>query len=256
MKMLFTALLLGLLPLLSFAHSSVDAKEIIDRINGNESVSYQNATISGDVDFTRLKNRKLRRDWGQHGSDGENKNYISTVEVPIRFVNCTFTDDVLAYYHLENKEETYNADFTEDVVFESCTFRGKSAFKYSKFDRKASFKDSRFREEALFKYSQFITQPNFEGTTFEEEANFKYAHFNDGVNFSDASFAKRADFKYTQFPSGTNFRNAAFSGFADFKYAQFSGEVELDGIAFNGSEDFKYTKVNGKSFSTYLPKNK
>jgi hypothetical protein len=160
-----------LIPFISFAQSKVEASRIIDQINRGEAVSYQNVEITGDLDFTRLQNMKEEKDF--HKS--KHKSYFSEVTHSIRFINCRFAGDVLAYYSEGNDQwnddddnATYNAHFAGDVFFENCVFEKKSAFKYSKFSKAASFQKSVFRDEALFKYSKFAYGPNFSHVNFEE----------------------------------------------------------------------------------------
>ncbi len=250
-KVLFLCMLL--LPALARAQATADAKEIVGKISRGEAVSYRNATITGTLDLTQLDNRKLREEPGKWE---DSKTYVSTVKAPVSFTNCTFAGDVLAYYHLEDKQETHTADFDEGVVFENCTFKGKSAFKYSRFARGASFAGSRFGGEVSFKYSHFANGPDFSKTRFDDVADFKYTHFGEEANFSDAGFGGEAVFKYTAFPARSSFRNVVFSRHADFKYAKFSEPVDLSGVDFRGGEDFKYTRVGGKSMSAYLLTNK
>ncbi len=154
MKKLFYLLLL-LLPALAVAQNNVDAREIIDKINRGETVTYRNATITGKLDFTGLSNRTLKPEKTYANWTGRAKTFISTVNVPLQFTNCTFTDEVLAYYSVEKENdeggsEIYKADFNQDVLFEGCTFKGQSAFKYSIFTEKAFFAGSRFNNEALW----------------------------------------------------------------------------------------------------------
>ncbi len=122
MKKLFYLLLL-LLPALAVAQNNVDAREIIDKINRGETVTYRNATITGKLDFTGLSNRTLKPEKTYASWTGRTKTFISTVNVPLQFTNCTFTDEVLAYYSVEKENdeggsEIYKADFNQDVLFE------------------------------------------------------------------------------------------------------------------------------------------
>ena len=128
MKTLFLSLLFAcaaVAPVL--AQRTVDAKEIIDRINRKESISYQNITITGDVDLTGLANRKAVRDGNWRG---ESQEFLSMVDVPLTFKNCTFKGKFLAYRAedqdgrlLKMSNKVYNTDFNEAVTFENCTFQ-------------------------------------------------------------------------------------------------------------------------------------
>ena len=276
---LFVATLL-LIPSLTFAKSRVKASRIIDQINAGKTVRYKDAEISGDLDFTSIKDvtldKKTKRNrlWSKNST----LTYWCHVRSPVSFTNCVFKGDVLAYVHDDDENETHNAIFYKDVNFQGCDFQGKSAFKYVKFKSDANFKNTQYRKEALFKYTKFSTDVSFSGSSFYREANFKYTEFPENVYFDKANFQRLANFKYTKFPEGVTFKDVLFEGDADFKYtkfpegvtfedAQFKGDanfkytkfyepVNFDGAEFDDDVDFKYTKIGGKSFTTYLLKKK
>jgi uncharacterized protein YjbI with pentapeptide repeats len=206
------------------AQTGIKASDIIKQINEGRAVAYSNVEIEGDLDLTDLENRRP-----EHGRFNNDK-YESTVEVSLNFTNCTFLGNVLAYYNIERRNETYVAHFEKDVVFSNCTFKNASEFKYSEFNGAATFA----------------------GCTFNEEANFKYAEFSSGPSFSSAKFESGANFKYTEFPRETSFEKATFRGLANFKYSKFRSPLKMEGVAFNGSEDFKYTRIDGRDFTSYL----
>ncbi|MDJ1479578.1 pentapeptide repeat-containing protein [Cytophagaceae bacterium YF14B1] len=245
-KLLF--LLMTILPSFVFAQKSIDAQEIITKINEGKAVSYENVTITGKLDLTRLKNMELQNKGMEKYVGGDQKQYISTVEVPVTFRNCTFTGDVIGYYSNNEEHELYQADFTENVAFENCTFEDASAFKYSHFEKGFSFAGSTFNQLALFKYTKFGQFANFSGARFKNGSDFKYVKFSEGVSFENAVFERDADFKYTSFSEKSSFRNAQFKGFANMKYTKFDKDTELSGAVFNGGEDFKYAKIGGDSF--------
>lgn len=237
-----------MLPLMAWAQTRVKASNIIEKINRGEAVSYKNAVIEGDLDMTKLRNME-RKNSGNIGSN----EYVSTVTAPLTFINCTFKGDVLAYVRKEVKgslfsssNEVYNTNFEKDVVFESCNFEKKSAFKYSEFDGNANFMSTHFAEEALFKYAEFDKEPNFSNVRFDRNANFKYVEFPERVSFAGANFRGEANFKYAEFNGGVNFENALFNGVANFKYAEAERTFNFKGANFKGSDDFKYTKFNNQ----------
>ncbi|MFD2512801.1 pentapeptide repeat-containing protein [Pontibacter locisalis] len=254
MRKVQVLLILLMLPLLTWAQTQVNASEIISKINRGEAVSYKNARIVGDLDMTKLQNMKLKE---ENKNKYDSKEYISTVTVPLTFVNCTFEGDVLAYFNPDNgvnitknsSNEVYNTNFEKEVRFEGCIFKEASAFKYSVFSEGASFINSRFEEEALFKYSKFKDAANFSSANFREEANFKYVKFPVKVSFTGATFNEEANFKYAQFQEGVNFQKATFDGTANFKYAKISDNFNIKGANFKGGNDFKYTKLNNKQVS-------
>ncbi|WP_077921708.1 pentapeptide repeat-containing protein [Spirosoma sp. 209] len=252
MKTILTSFLLALVLLTpALAQRTVSATEIIDKINRKQTVSYENVTVTGDLDLTSLANRREVRDGNWRG---ESEEYLSTVEVPLTFRNCRFDGKFLAYRSEEGRfmkisNRVYNADFNEAVTIENCTFSDDAAFKYSAFRQQAQFTGNTFRNEALFKYTKFNSAADFSGSNFRGYADFKYTKFDEQALFAKAHFDRSADFKYTKFDEGVTFKSARFDGNADFKYVHFPRQTNLDDVAFNGGTDFKYTTLNGRRFS-------
>ncbi|MCB0489700.1 MAG: pentapeptide repeat-containing protein [Cyclobacteriaceae bacterium] len=232
MRTIFTLILISAFSA-AYSQNTVKASDIIRQINDGQSVLYKNAEIEGELDLTDLHTRRHTDSSFDFFGKG-NDQYESTVEVSLTFINCTFRDDVLAYYHIERDNDTYIAHFEEDVIFQNCTFRRASEFKYSEFEEKT----------------------DFSGTTFNREANFKYAEFNNTPVFANAKFTDDANFKYAEFPRGANFESSSFDQLANFKYTKFRTPLNIKNIAFRGEEDFKYTRVDGNSFTSYLLNNR
>jgi uncharacterized protein YjbI with pentapeptide repeats len=252
MRSIIPSLLLACIALVpALAQKTVSAQEIIEKINRKEAVLYQNVTVTGDLDLTNLANRHEVREGGWRG---ESEQYLSTVEVPLTFRDCTFKGKVLAYWsedlnRMKTSSKVYNADFKEAVTIENCVFEDDAAFKYSKFDQRAVFTGNTFREEALFKYTKFRNAADFSQSSFRGYADFKYTHFDEASAFQKATFERSADFKYTKFEEGVDFRQVRFAGNADFKYTNFPRGTNFDDVTFNGSSDFKYAKLDGRRFS-------
>ncbi|MGV3541530.1 MAG: pentapeptide repeat-containing protein [Rufibacter sp.] len=257
-KNLLLLLSVLLLPALANAQTTVPAAEIIAKINRGEAVRYSNATITGVLDLTQLINKALKEKKGGK-KENNGKEYNSTVTAPLVFSNCTFKEDVLAYYNPSNPDgkgnleqlsnmngvdEVYNANFDQEVKFENCVFEKQSAFKYSVFKGNVSFAGSTFQEEALFKYSKFNAQVNFNQAKFNENANFKYVRFPEKANFSGAQIQGEGDFKYASFPEGADFQNVLFKGLANFKYANLEEPTQWQGAKFEGGRDIKYARLN------------
>jgi len=228
MKPILT-IILCLIAITTTVAQTIKASDIIKQINEGRAVEYSNVEIDGDLDLTDLESRRLEISTTNRFGD-DHAAYESTVEVSLKFTNCTFLGNVLAYYHIEHKNETYVAHFEKDAVFRNCIFKKASEFKYSEFNGVAAFA----------------------GSTFNDEANFKYAEFSSGPLFDNAKFESDADFKYTEFPRETSFEKATFHGLANFKYSKFKSPLNMNGVAFNGSEAFKYTKIDGRDFTSYL----
>lgn len=254
MRLLVSLLLCGVLSAGVSAQTIVTASTIIDKINDGQPVSYENVIITGTLDLTDLKNRELTDKNSKWWGNDYHK-YESSVEVPLRFENCKFEGDVIAYYHKESDNNTFIAHFEEDVVFRNCVFVGAAEFKYSEFEGRIDFSGAHFDEDANFKYAAFEEGPDFTKVRFQDDANFKYAEFPKRTSFSEAVFEEEANFKYAEFPGGATFAGARFLELANFKYTKFKNPLDMKEVQFEGSEDFKYTQVDGQSFSSYLIRN-
>ena len=233
MKKTLLSLILFTIASISFSFAQViSAEDILKDIKRGKDISYTNVTITGTLDLTYYFEKKYEEEYSKKKSwFGSDENSVEeTIEVSINFTNCTFEDDVLAYYHDDRSEYTFVANFENDVIFKKCTFNNKSAFKYSEFEGESNFSESDFNEEALFKYAEFERFADFGGAVFNDDANFKYAEFNRGLDFS-----------YTSFDRDLNLKYAKIRG--DFSSRKMSVKYDLD---------VKYTEVNGESFSKYL----
>ncbi len=223
-------LMIGIFSLRALAQETVQAYKIMEDMRDGKDISYRNATIVGDLDFTYMEAkidelpRKSR--WWNNGSNEVEE----VIEVNVSFVNCTFEDDVLAYIHDDPSGYTFTADFERDVIFRDCEFRRKAMFKYSTFDQKA----------------------DFEGTKFRRESTFKYAEFEEFTSFANTVFNDDAIFKYTEFDSGVTFESAVFEESLNIKYLDVRGDFNIDKMKVDDEIDAKYTKINGRSFSSYL----
>ena len=241
----------------SIAQQKVNASDIMKDLKSGKSINYENATIVGVLDFTfmddKLPNLDKKYKWW---SGGYSNAITEVIESKIFFVNCTFDDDVLAYYHDDVSDYTFEADFEREVVFEDCTFRENSMFKYSNFESEVSFKGSGFQEETTFKYAEFEDNVNFSNTIFDEEATFKYSKFAYRANFSNSIFDKDASFKYSNFRDGVTFNNTKFNRSLDLKYTKVRGDFEIDQMKVREDIDSKYTSINGNGLSSYMLNNR
>ena len=230
-RLALACMLLSFFSFSALAQKTVDAADIMKDIKAGKDISYENVTVTGVLDFTYMEDKEedlpVRRRWWRNG--GSNK-VNEVIESKISFVNVTFEEDVLAYYHNEHTEYTFTADFENDVIFENCTFQRDAMFKYSQFDRDARFEGSAFNRETTFKYAEFEQKAQFSATTFEEDAIFKYTKFYDGVSFEKARFERSLDMKYTKV----------------------RGDFDTKGLYVRWDIDTKYTKINGRGFSKHM----
>jgi len=218
-----------------FAQQTVKASDIMKDIKMGKTVSYDNVTITGTLDMTfmndKLPDLPKKRSWWKNGGSNSVEEQI---ESSISFTNCTFEDNVYAYFHDDDSEYTFVANFENDVRFTNCTFKGEALFKYSDFEKNADFSGSKFGDRTTFKYAKFDQNVSFANTVFDEDAIFKYSQFRDGVSFNNAKFEDDLDIKYTKV----------------------NGEFDIKNMTVADNIDSKYTKINGKGFSKYLLDNR
>jgi len=236
-----------------FAQKTIEASDIMDDIKKGKNISYKNATINGTLDFTfmddALPNLPNRKRWWNNG--GSNK-IEKQIDSKISFINCTFTDNVLAYIPDERSGYTFTANFEDTTIFKNCTFEGKALFKYSEFESDSSFEGSNFNDDSTFKYAEFNKEISFKNTTFRELATFKYTEFSRNVSFKNAIFRDTATFKYTKFNDGVSFNNTNFEEDLNLKYTEVRGQFDITNMKVAYNIDSKYTKINGKGFNKYL----
>ncbi len=239
------------------AQKTIEASDIMKDIKSGKSISYQNAIISGTLDFTYMDEAleklpaKRKNSWWGNSNTNEVKKLI---EVKISFTNCTFKDDVLAYIPDEDSGYTFTANFEDIALFKNCNFERKAMFKYSRFERDSDFSGSTFDDDTTFKYAKFDRDISFQNTKFAEIATFKYAKFSRKVSFANSVFEDSAVFKYTKFNEGVSFNNTSFEEDLNIKYMTVSGDFDITKMKVSYDIDSKYTKINGKSFNKHLLK--
>ncbi len=241
----------------SIAQTTLNADDILNDIANDKTITISNATIEGVLDLTYMQDAikdlpKRSRWWNNGGSNSVEKRISSK----LIFTNCTFTDDVLAYIPDETSGYTFIANFDNNVVFKSCTFKRKAMFKYSEFKDNTDFSNTKFLDDNTFKYAKFDQDISFENTFFDETATFKYAKFKRFVSFSNATFKESTTFKYAEFKAGVSFKNTNFEDDLDLKYTNVTGEFNITNMNVGFDINSKYTKINGRSFSKYLLNNR
>lgn len=241
----------------TFSQKQIEASNIMKTIKEGKSISYQNATIVGVLDFTFMEEameklpakRKKNSWWNTGSSSNEIKKLIA---VKITFIDCTFKDDVLAYIPDEDSGYTFTASFEDNVIFKDCNFERKAMFKYSRFEQNSDFSGTTFNDDSTFKYAKFDKNISFENTKFIEIATFKYAKFSQKGSFKEAIFKDTATFKYAKFNEGVSFKNANFKEDLNIKYMKVSGDFNITNMKVGYEIDAKYTKINGHSFNKNL----
>ena len=260
MKTKFTFLTFLIFATITFSQKQIEASDIMKDIKNGKSISYKNATIVGVLDFTYMDEalekqpkRKKKSWWSNINSSNTVKKII---DVQISFKNCTFKDDVLAYFPHKDSGYTFIANFEDKVIFTNCNFERKAMFKFSRFERDTDFSGATFDDDTTFKFSKFLGNISFSNSKFAETATFKHAKFNENVSFSNSVFEESAVFKYTEFKNGVSFKSTNFEEDLNIKYMNVRGDFNITDMKVGYEIDSKYTKINGRSFNKSLLENK
>ncbi len=236
-------------PLLDFSQNTIEAGEIVNRLNKGEKVELRNMRISGTLDLTRLQNLRAKP---VKQADAGNvyygpKFYASRVNSELVFINCSFGGDIIASRQRDN-DTIYEADFTQAVRFEGCTFEKRAAFRHSWFKGEASFKDCLFSGEVDFRHTYFAGQTSFKETVFRGPIDFRHTQFWGQAIFEKASFETPAEFTHTEFQQGVRFEQASFKDAATFRHTVFSENATFTGASFKDNADFGHAELDGKGF--------
>ncbi len=103
----------------------VKAEEIIKKINNGEDIRYENVTIEGDLDFTKVENKDEERKFF----------YRIHINSIIIFINCKFIGKVIAYKVID-ENTFYSTEFKKSVSFKGSTFKKGVVLNLVKFRNK------------------------------------------------------------------------------------------------------------------------
>ncbi len=210
----------------------INASEINIKIKKGEDLTYKNATIMGDIDFTQSNEASLI-------TGNLVKHYVNSAVI---FYDCTFKGTVLAVNY--NKDFKIVTNFNKSVSFINCTFQDTVNFSASDFKGLVNFSNSMFQKFVSFK-SVFVGLQGmyFNKTHFIEEAKFNMMHINGNCNFSDAVFDNHVLFQLSKFDNPVIFNAAVFNKTANFTKVKF-----FDDVFFNYSEFYKIAQFNTSIF--------
>lgn len=230
--------------------SSVDAGKIIKDLEKGRDIYYKDASINGDLDFTKLKGKTVE------SSD----NYRVYVNGGITFVNCTFNGKITGYTVNDKKAKNLlcftknavflNCSFKDEVLLNEAVFEGIVNFSQSIFDKKASFegaylkfKDNYFssvffKDEARFHRMVVLGNLNFMRATFEGITYFQNVVFHGIAQFSATNFKKYTEFTSVTAMRDISFNQAIFKDKAIFNNSVFHEKALFNNVVFAGVTSF------------------
>ncbi len=211
----------------------IKAEEINRAIAEGRSVSLQNTTILGDIDFT------LSKDIAQEVPE----TFRHFINSSVTLVNCTVKGKIIGSKSTKNQTDfcTFNKNLTilkctvqDSLIFTECEFKQLVNIRSSDLEKTLIFNGSRFMfKKNYFSENRFFDNVFFNSTTFEGEAIFFRTDFAKHAVFSGSFFAKTAQFGVCKFHNEGDFTNIK----------------ALDGFFFNSSEFYKPANFSNSRFS-------
>ncbi len=207
----------------SQAPREVHASEVLEKIARGEEIDYDNAIITGNLDFSDLN--LPRDDFGRR---------IIASKICI---NSSLIDGDVDFDH---------SNFISKIDLSGTTFRGNADFSYSYFASIASLRNASFMKHANFTWTEFKGWLDLSKVVFFKGAYFDHAEIYEFGNLSFASFKGYASFKDVVFSSYAFLTGAQFDNGVSFYRAEFHRETRFDGARILG-----YANFNDSRFEDY-----
>ena len=152
---------------------TVSADEIVKQIEAGRKISYENVTVTGDFDLSKLSKRKNDATYPEKGKTA--RVYSATISQPITFKNVVFTGKLDFFRKETNDREIkeYRLVFADAVKFETCVFNETADFELANFNNGVSFEESVFKAKPSFVRVGLEKIPNFTKTVFENGSVFQ-----------------------------------------------------------------------------------
>ena len=217
---------------------TIEASEIISKINSDQPVSYDNIVLLGYLDLSNLD--------GPISQPFKITN--STIVQPANFEEVIFLDLLdLRGTTFKNQTNFARTVFQGDTAFGGTTFSGDTDFRFAQFSRSVLFSKARFEGLVSFSNAQFDGNANFEGSAFEDDAKFDLVRFSRPVTFMGATFSKDLSFTNSLLTSTSVFMNANFKDNASFAGTRFASDVIFRSSRFSKNSIFGLTTFGGFS---------
>lgn len=238
---------------LASASTQISASEILSKMADGQPVYCIDASITGDLQLSRLPGARLESSLELINCTIHNVSFDgATLEKDVILWRSTFGNASFDRSHFLGRADLtntsfYNATFTgasfdQPVIFDGAFFLNNVSFEDAQFDKDASFNGARFEKGAEFNYSRFGYYAHFSGAQFLGEAHFSDVKFQGVLDFGDAIFLDKANFFGSTFESAASFTNASFSGQAQFALTRFGGLSSFGAVLFGDEASFELTR--------------
>ena len=185
-------------------NSAIAAQTILSQIRSGQPISYNNITVTGQLDLSRLE---------------------GPVRHPLTITNSRFLGPLkMEGLTLSQGLDLRGSVFQDNVSFARSRFLGDTKLSGARFLKQADFSDVYFEGVSSFIATRFAEDCSFSSAQFNGDAAFLGAVFAGDVDFDDASFIRSASFRAARFDD-VRFFETEFSGQVTFLSAFFSGNA-------------------------------
>ena len=248
--------------------SAIAAQTILSQIRSGQPVSYNNITVTGQLDLSRLEGPV------RHPLTITNSRFLGplkmeglTLSQGLDLRGSVFQDNVsFSRSRFLGDTKLSGARFLKQADFSDVYFEGVSSFIATHFSGDCSFSSAQFNGDAAFLGAVFAGDVDYDDASFIRSASFRAARFDDvrffetefsgQVTFLSALFSGNATFAATRFQSDVVFRQArflmgstfglsSFAGLADFGAVQFNQTAFLGGVKFSDLAYFSGARFGG-----------
>jgi hypothetical protein len=237
-------------------HKMMEAKEVINMINKGQPVQISDKIITGDLDFTQIKDKSV----------GTDISLVHNISQNVIFVKCVFMGKVIA-----NREEGMVNDyvnFDHNISFVNCDFRNDFCMDDIEVNGNISFAKSVFRgNNTSLNNIKVKGKAQFWEVVSEKNFTMVSAHIWDNANFMDAQFQSECslqnlicnDLQFSNVKCGGpfDFSLSTINGNLTMNYCEYDGDVQLSNSRFSGTSDIldsKFMKQTNFEKSLFLGK--
>jgi len=236
----------------------ISSHELIEQLESNEPVYYDNIQVLGDLDLGSLPDGRVYSKLAITNSSIENATFsgVTFAEDAVfwgsSFSNTSFEGaGFLGLADFANSSFSNcsfsSASFAQTAYFAGTVFRDNVSFEDARFAEDVFFSGAIFAADADFNYSDFASYSHFTGAQFLGDALISDVDFSGALDFSAANLARQANFFQSRF-SSASFSNSVFSGPVQFGMAAFSGLTSFDRAVFADEANFNLARFSQATY--------
>jgi hypothetical protein len=213
----------------------IPSSEILDKIENGDKIDYDDVTINGDLDLSRisLPLTHITKSSFELGFPDLSEN-ARIIESPIIIRNSKINGDI-------NFNDTI---FKKSTNFLNTRIRGKSYFIDTQFDEYTTFAFIKFENDTYFDGANFFAYTDFGKSQFFKNASFRYSQFKGDLDIERAKFLGDLYFNDSDFIGYADFADTLFFNYTCFEGCNFRDDVGFEGCSFYQDINFSRAKFD------------